>query len=303
MGGVALRLGVATLLAAAAALLYTFFVEPFWIEVTTHSIAGPVGQRLRIAHLSDLHSSGFGLREREMVTLLGRVHPDLIVVTGDVVDGGSLEPVRDLFRGLRAPLGVWVVRGDSDAGVRPEAQAVFYRSVGAHYLENQGAMARDDLFVVGLTDVNAARSDPASAFGAAPAAAFKLALFHAPDDFAAVAGLFHLGLAGHSHGGQVRIPGFPPLWQPVGGRRYTQGVVHLERLEPLRQPRAGDGAGGGPLQLPPGDRSHRDPAALRRAQAVGAGAEGAVAAYLPTSREMRGTASSTCFFPDGRSRS
>jgi predicted MPP superfamily phosphohydrolase len=229
MGGVALRLGVATLLAAAAAILYCVLVEPFWIEVTSHSMAGAVSQRLRIAHLTDLHSSGFGLREREVLTLVARAHPDLIVVTGDVVDGDSLEPSRELFRGLHAPLGVWVVRGDSDGRIGTEAQATFYRSVGAHYLENQGALARDDVFVVGLEDLSTARTDPASAFATAPAAAFKLALLHAPDDFATVAGLFHLGLAGHSHGGQVRMPGFPPLFQPVGGRRYTQGWYTANR--------------------------------------------------------------------------
>jgi predicted MPP superfamily phosphohydrolase len=219
---VALRLAVATLLAAAATMLYAFFVEPYWIEITSHSIAGAVSQPLRIAHLSDLHTRGFGLREREIVTLVGRARPDVIVVTGDVVDGGSLEPARELFRGLRAPLGVWVVRGDSER-VRPDGQAAFYGSVGARFLEGQGALAREDVFIVGLTDLAAARSDPATALGAAPASSFKLALFHAADDFTAVAGLFHLGLAGHSHGGQVRAPWLRPFWQPVGGQRYTQG--------------------------------------------------------------------------------
>jgi predicted MPP superfamily phosphohydrolase len=214
---------MATLLSGAALVSYGVCVEPFWVEVTSHSIAGGVAQPVRIAHLSDLHSSGYGLREREVVTLVGRSRPDLVVVTGDVVDGESLEPVRDLFRGLRAPLGVWVVRGDSDARVPREIQRAFYRSVGAHYLENEGAAVREDLFVVGLVDAASARSDPASAFGAAPAAAFKVALFHMPDEFSSIAGLFHLGLAGHSHGGQARLPGLRPLWRPPGGRRYTQG--------------------------------------------------------------------------------
>jgi predicted MPP superfamily phosphohydrolase len=220
---------VATLLAAAALLLYAFLVEPYWIEVTHHSIGGQVTQPLRIAHLSDLHSRGFGLRERQVVTLVARAGADLIVVTGDVVDGDSLEPARELFRGLRAPLGVWVVHGDSDAGAPANDQRAFYGSVGAHFLDNEGAAVRDDLFIVGLADAASARSDPGTALGAAPAASFKLALFHAPDEFTQVAGLFHLGLAGHSHGGQVRMPGFAALWRPVGGRRYIQGWYTANR--------------------------------------------------------------------------
>jgi predicted MPP superfamily phosphohydrolase len=214
---------VATLLAAAALFVYAFFVEPFWIEVSHQSIAGQVGQPVRIAHLSDLHSRGFGVRERQVVTLVGGAGADLVVVTGDVVDGDSLEPARELFRGLRAPLGVWVVRGESDAGVPVAQQRTFYQSVGARLLDNEGAVARDDLYLIGLADAGNAGSDPGTAFGAAPAASFKLALFHAPDEFAEVAGLFHLGLAGHTHGGQVRMPGFAPMYRPVGGRRYTQG--------------------------------------------------------------------------------
>jgi predicted MPP superfamily phosphohydrolase len=225
-----LRLGVATLLAAAGGLAYVFAVEPYWIEVTRHSIAGPVTQRLRIAHLSDLHSRSFGLREREILALVKRAAPDVIVMTGDVVDGASLEPARELFRGLRAPLGVWVVRGDSETAP-PADQRAFYEAVGARFLDNEGVQVRDDVFIVGFTDAVAARSAPGSPFGAAPAASFKLALFHAPDAFNDVAGMFHLGLAGHMHGGQVRMPGFPWLWHPAGGGRYSQGWYTANRSD------------------------------------------------------------------------
>jgi predicted MPP superfamily phosphohydrolase len=223
-GGAALGLGVATLLAAAALGFYVFFVVPRWIDVTHHSIAGQVSQPLRIAHLGDLQARGFGVHEREIVRLVGRAHPDLIIVTGDVVDGDSLEPARELFSRLSAPLGVWVMAGDRNARMHTDDQSAFYRSVGARFLDNQGVLVREDVFIVGLTDAAAARSDPGTAFGAAPAASFKLALFHSPGRFAELAGMFDLGLASETHGGQVRMPGSPP-----DGRRYTQGWYTTNR--------------------------------------------------------------------------
>src|SRR5690348_3770781 len=94
-------LATAALIAAVAVVLYAFFIEPYWIEVTHHSLAASVSQPLRIVQLSDLRSHGYGLRERRVVDLVGREAPDIIVVTGDVVEGGTLEPSRDLFTRLR----------------------------------------------------------------------------------------------------------------------------------------------------------------------------------------------------------
>jgi predicted MPP superfamily phosphohydrolase len=227
----AFALGTAALLGPAALLVYAFFVEPFAVELTHHTLAGDVNQPLRIAQVSDLHSRGFGTRERAVVGLLDQAAPDLIVVTGDVVDGGSLEPTRELFRRLRAPLGVWVVRGHSERAHPVGDELAFYKSLGAHLLDNQGAAVRDDLWLVGLDDPATGHPDLSAALAGAPPAAFKIALFHAPDHFADVAGLFHLALAGHTHGGQVHLPGFGPLWLPAGGHTYVQGWYTKNRSQ------------------------------------------------------------------------
>jgi len=55
-------------------------------------------------------------------------------VTGDVVDTGSLEPARELFQKLRAPLGVFVVRGNWENWRPPAGESDFYASVGAQLL-------------------------------------------------------------------------------------------------------------------------------------------------------------------------
>lgn len=193
-------------------MLYAFFIEPYSIELTRHALAADVSQPLKIAHLTDLHSRGFGTRERQVVAMVDQAAPDLIVVTGDVVDSGSLEPAREMFQRLRAPLGVWVVRGNAERGRAGADDLSFYRSVDAHLLDKQGVPVRSDIWLVGLEDPSTGRSDLQLALAGAPAASFKVALFHSPDHFTEVAGLFNLGLAGHTHGGQVRFPGLVSWW-------------------------------------------------------------------------------------------
>jgi predicted MPP superfamily phosphohydrolase len=216
-------MATAALIAAVAVALYAFFVEPFWIEVTHHSLAASVNQPLRIVQLSDLRCHGFGLRERRVVDLVGRETPDIIVVTGDVVEGATLDPSRELFGRLRAPLGIWVVRGEAENAISIAAQRAFYRSIGVHMLEDEGALAREDVYVAGIGSPGPARLDPSTVLALAPKAAFKLALFHEPDTFTDIAGLFNLGLAGHTMGGQVDLPGLGPLYRPPGGQRYFEG--------------------------------------------------------------------------------
>jgi predicted MPP superfamily phosphohydrolase len=203
---------------------YAIFIEPKRIEVTHQTFMGNVRKPLRIAHISDLHTHGFGPVERTLVILLRRENPDLIVITGDTVDGGTLAPARDLLANISAPLGVWVVRGNWEHWtLGDEDERAFYTGLGAKFLDNAGALAREDLWIAGLDDPASGSPDITRALTGAPPDAFKLVLMHAPDYFAQIGGRFDLALAGHTHGGQVVLPLYGPLWLPEGGRRYVRG--------------------------------------------------------------------------------
>src|SRR5579863_1503351 len=73
--------------ACAMSLLYAWRVEPYWVELTRTEL--PVSQRVlgqdrfRIVQLSDLHLTGFGMRERRVAELVREAKPDLVVITGD----------------------------------------------------------------------------------------------------------------------------------------------------------------------------------------------------------------------------
>jgi uncharacterized protein len=216
--------------------LYAFGVEPAWIEVTRHRVDAPLDPPLTLAHLSDLHSFGIGRRERRLLEQLDAERPDAIVITGDsMVDGALFGPrpgsredqayarAAPLLGRLHAPLGVWVVRGNWEELRRVPDEHGYYSALGLHFLLNEAAEMRPGVWVAGFDDLQGSpRLEPA--LRAIPAdARFALALFHSPAFFDRLDGRFPLALAGHTHGGQVRLPFLPPLWLPSGCGRYVEG--------------------------------------------------------------------------------
>jgi uncharacterized protein len=224
-------LGAAGLLAG----LYAWLAEPCWIEVTRHRVRAPLDAPLTIAHLSDLHTSGLGRPERALLAVLERERPDAIVITGDtVVNGDLFFPVRGmrddpayglaapLLDRLRAPLGVWAVRGNWENVRRTPDERGFYERHGIRLLVNEAAELRAGVWLAGFDDIQNA-PDLAGTVRQVPPGVFAVALFHSPAYFDRLDGRFPLALAGHTHGGQVRPPFVPPFWLPAGSGKYVAG--------------------------------------------------------------------------------
>jgi predicted MPP superfamily phosphohydrolase len=210
--------------AALGALLHAALVEPRRIEVTRHTVGLALDEPLTIAHLTDLHTRGLGMRERRMLTLLEREHPDVIVVTGDIVaDRGTLAEALPVLARLRARLGVWAVRGNWEHWRSAGNEAAALGSVGVGLLDNQARALQPGIWLAGFDDALAGRPDPDAALHGIPDGAVVIGLFHSPAFFDRVAGRIPLAFAGHTHGGQVRLPGLPPFWLPRAVGRYVAG--------------------------------------------------------------------------------
>ncbi len=210
-------------------------------EVTRHRRALPkLNQPLRVVHLSDFHTGPFVgyAAVREWVDAANAQQPDLIVATGDFVDhwfGRSLEELERTLLDLRAPLGVWGVWGNHDharfADLRGLESAL--NRAGVHILNNRGVKLRSDLYLAGVDDAQRGAPDIVSALRNRPEDAACLLLAHNPDFIPDVPQEVNLTLCGHTHGGQVRLPGWGPVFtSSAHGQRFASGWVE-ERALPL----------------------------------------------------------------------
>lgn len=215
------------------------YIEPFALHVTELSLPGPdlLHERpLRIIQLSDLHVERTTKRERELLELVHALEPDIIVLTGDYLNMSYLDdPIarrdaRALLAQLHAPYGVYAVTA---RGVDlPNAMAEMFNGLDIAILHNEvQRLSSDggDLYLVGVSylDLNRERDSAvlSSLMEQVPEDAYSLLLYHTPDliEVAAEEGV-SLYLAGHTHGGQVRLPLFGALITASAyGKKYEQG--------------------------------------------------------------------------------
>lgn len=235
-------LGVAAAAAMGGVIVDARWWEPYRLVVERVELAFPdlpAGlEGLRIAQLSDFHRSRV-VRQWEIERAVARANelaPDLVVLTGDYVTFGRgyAAPCAVALAALRAPLGRYAVLGNHDYW-SPEAVAGALREAGLTLLRNRAAPVRrggGELWLVGLDDAWARRLDIPAALKGVPAGAFKIALMHEPDVADEVARYpVQLQLSGHSHGGQICLPGIGPLHLPKLGRRYPMGRYRIGTLQ------------------------------------------------------------------------
>jgi predicted MPP superfamily phosphohydrolase len=194
-----------------------------------------------IAQISDIHIGSTIQHDylSAIVDAVNELEPDMIAVTGDLVDGSVAQLSRhtEPMARLAARHGTYFVTGNHEYYSGAQAWVVELRRLGLRVLLNEHVVLHHegaDVVVAGVTDYGshhfdaAQRSDPAAALEGAPAdAAFRLLLAHQPRSaFAAAPVGYDLQLSGHTHGGQF-VPWnfFVRLQQP-----FTAGLHRLGAL-------------------------------------------------------------------------
>lgn len=223
--------------------VYSTWIEPFRIQVTRqrkHIKGWNATHPLRVLHLGDLHAEHFGPRERQLNQLIAALKPDVIVFSGDFINLSNVgdAPVRDIVRqivaGWRAPLGLYAVSGTSPEIDVPD-DVPFYvqdaekaESVVGRWATVEAAGGT--LHIGGIATYHDMQQDRA-ALGALlrdrPASGAHLLLIHTPDlaPEAIEAGA-DLYLCGHTHGGQLCLPGGIPIMTASQlGWRFARGRV------------------------------------------------------------------------------
>lgn len=173
-------------------------------------------QGTRLVHLSDFHYDGLRLSEQmlaDAIAASNQANPDLVLLTGDYVTDNP-DPIHQLIlrlKHLESRFGIYAVLGNHDLYCRRSKAEVSaaLTSIGIQVLWNQIAYPLgQELPLVGLADFWSREFNPAPVMNQLDAATPRIVLSHNPD----TAQLLRqwrvdLQLSGHTHGGQVVIPG------------------------------------------------------------------------------------------------
>lgn len=207
------------------------------VEVSRHDVPIPglpaALAGLTIAQLSDVHFyAGMDRGAERAMEVVAELAPDVTVLTGDYVESTTqLGEFGQFVRACRGRLGTVVTMGnwEHQVGARPADMRRLSEAAGATFLLNETLVVRREeaaLAIVGLDDPRAGRPIPDPALSEVPSGATAVWAFHAPgyvdllkpERYPRPAFI----LAGHTHGGQIRIPLFPVM-TPTGSGHYVEG--------------------------------------------------------------------------------
>lgn len=238
--------------------------EPTHQRITRYALTPrgwPAGRKLKLAVLSDLHIGGPYMsleRVEELVAATNALKPDIVLLLGDFIASRKPRPSDPPMQAwarrladLRAPAGIHAILGNHDWWHDAEAQSarmgptqvgLTLEAVGITVLENRALRLETPagpLWLAGLGDQIAfLRRQKGLPLGIddlagtleqiADDGAPAIMMAHEPDAFAHMPDRIGLTLAGHTHGGQVRLFGWSPVVPSRYGNRYAYGHVVQE---------------------------------------------------------------------------
>lgn len=224
---------------------YVTRVEPYRLTVSEVQIPLPhlpaSFNGFRIAHVSDLHMGEWITLDHlsKMVTLVNALQPDMIAVTGDIASVryfGLQSEITAVMNAFSAPHGVVATLGNHDHWLHaPTVRQAILDSQAALLWNTHMEIQRgsDTLYILGVDDVWEREADLIEALAEVPLRPVPTVLLaHEPDyaDYVSEIGRVGLQLSGHSHGGQVRLPGIGAPVLPHLGQKYDQGLFQVGEM-------------------------------------------------------------------------
>ncbi|MBI5116235.1 metallophosphoesterase [Candidatus Poribacteria bacterium] len=249
------------LVALVALAIYALFIETrrFRAVCVEMKAGRDFGGKLRILHISDFH---FREGDEAKLAFLRSLHStpvDMVVATGDMIEADSgIAYCVEALRGFKASVGVFAVFGAHDrwdtrfwnvvldlsiGGYRKGMPNDFERlrreleRIGVVCLENESrrvqlpeSLGGAELWMIGVGDLFAGLGDFGKALTGVPKDVFRILITHAieqPEEMAAYK--FDAVFAGHSHGGQVRLPFIGAIITRSSlQRQFASGVFEIE---------------------------------------------------------------------------
>ena len=200
---------------------YAFYLETEWLAVRKVHIGGEPPKH-RIVHFSDLHYEGARSYLKKAVAKINELSPDFVCFTGDIVEQSIyLDGALEALGQIRFPL--FGVPGNHDQWMGTLFEKItecFEATGGAWLVDREITASGGDISIVGTNRADVAVSQPSRGRK-------RILITHFP----AIADELRndslvLILAGHSHGGQVRIPFYGALVLPYRVGKYDRGLFH-----------------------------------------------------------------------------
>ncbi len=213
-------------------LIVWLFLEPNRLIVKRLKIKDEDLKGLKIVFASDFHIKFYEeKRLKKIVELINTENPDLVLSTGDFFSGYrnistmSLDKIAKEFGNVKSKYGFYTSLGNHDYHRDNEKVAQILSQDGIVTLSNNNTFVQTDdkcLFVAGVEDLKTGKPDVEKALNGTSGA--TILLTHSPDVFENVPDSVNLTLAGHLHGGQVRLPIIGALFCPSKfGTKYASG--------------------------------------------------------------------------------
>jgi len=200
----------------------------------------PAFKDYRIVHISDIHLGQWisAKRLEGVVNLVNKQKPDLIAITGDSVSYVVNEAVLDMLRylkNLKPQDAIVAVLGNHDHWIGAEEIRKVMNESRIIELENDVyTIERGDamLHIAGVDSITLEKHDLDAVLRKLPESGPAILLAHEPDfaDVSAATGRFSLQLSGHSHGGQMIIPGLGTPFRGSQFRKYPLGEYKVENM-------------------------------------------------------------------------
>lgn len=230
------------LLAAAAAAAAWAWIEPFRLVLREDTLRLPAWPReldgLRAGLMADLHGGVPHMGTKGIARAVDRLNaarPDIVLLLGDYIDASTLwrgrvapEAIAAELGRLEAPYGVHAVLGNHDWRAAPDRMWTALSNAGITVLENRAIpidTPRGRFWVAGLADMRNRHPSVRTALRHVPddPAQPVLLLSHDPDMHVYVTRRVALTLSGHTHFGQLAVPGLRRLVVPsYYGERYAR---------------------------------------------------------------------------------
>jgi hypothetical protein len=205
----------------------------------------PAFDGFTIAALSDMHIQRFfpAIRLQPAISAVQRAKPDMIVLLGDYTNSPNrhLDSCTAALSELTAPQGVYAIFGNHDYPDPPHNPPLLgWKDAKIQTIIEDVTevwKGNERIFLIGLHSAICRPTAPADLLRRTPDGSTRIVLWHEPDwAFMSAAAGASLQLSGHTHGGQVCIPGKGPILLPSLGRKYPSGLYQVgegERPSPM----------------------------------------------------------------------